>query len=219
MIFKGYRGSRALGLETEQSDIDVLVVLKKDELTIKDKQSNVPVKQGQRFVGINSQGEDEMTVTLTEFQRMAQNAELEFIEAYFSSYEVDSWMMLDILHIESYIYTDEYDKIFKKQLFYVLRNQVKQYLKGYKTEHFLAKIYLYSYLLTKDNAIKVYRDGLDASFNKELYFKLKRGLKTETTANLAQVIKDIKNNVNRQTYIEQADKAYHKLFHGSPLAV
>ena len=219
MLFKGYRGSRALGLETEQSDIDVLVVLKKDELTINDTQSKVPVKQGQRFVGINSQGEDEMTVTLKEFQRMAQNAELEFIEAYFNAYEVDSWMMLDILHIESYIYTDEYDKIFKKQLFYVLRNQVKQYLKGYKTEHFLAKIYLYSYLLTKDNAVKVYRDGLDDSFNKELYFKLKRGLKTETTANLAQVIKDIKNNVNRQTYIEQADKAYHKLFNGSPLAL
>lgn len=219
MLFKGYRGSRALGLETEQSDIDVLVVLKKEELTINDTQSKVPVKQGQRFVGINDQGEDEMTVTLTEFQRMAQNAELEFIEAYFSSYEVDSWMMLDILHIESYIYTDEYDKLFKKQLFYVLRNQVKQYLKGYKTEHFLAKIYLYSYLLTKDNAVKVYRDGLDDSFNKDLYFKLKRGLKTETTANLAQVIKDIKNNVNRQTYIEQADKAYHKLFNGSPLVV
>lgn len=132
LLFIGYRGSRSLGLETKESDHDYLIITDKSF-----KDDNV------------------LSVTLDEFKQMADNCELEAVEAscnplWFANANIR-------VMVEGYaasFWSNRSIELFKCQLFLLLKNQLKQSI---TSDKFKAKVYLYWWLYNSDNPITYYK--------------------------------------------------------------
>lgn len=139
LLFVGYRGSHALGLSNEASDVDLLAV-------VTDNHSNAKEQK------------DIMVMNLTTFGDQLKLVGLEVIEAittpvYISKrFNYDKLMNLLVNNYSLFNYG------LKRQLFMVLKNQLKQIdkNKGERKAKFKGKTYLYYSLIKRQHTLLRY---------------------------------------------------------------
>lgn len=182
LLYIGMRGSHCLGLNTEDSDEDYLVVIS-DDLENK-----------------FDQGQDIQISTLSQFHKCFLQGDLQVVEALtYKLYSSDEFNYEKYLQI---LQTDIYEELFRCNIFKVIKNHIKRYNKNIQKDKMIAKILLFEYLLQldKNRLIECYLTHSIETKEKRQYLRIRQGKKTQEHIFRIAEISNIRND---KTFKEQ----------------
>lgn len=201
VLYIGLRGSYSLGLNDENSDYDLYVVLVDSDKI--------------KYKSLNGSQTDIYYTSFRGFISDLQKGRLESYEALFN----EVYSVVDFSVLRNYICNNTlYQELFEYEIYKVLKNQQKQFINNksiYRQSKFLAKSVLYYRLLTSNsqNILNCFIKHKVDDHIKQEYFNIKYSNNLDEYLDLFTDTLNYRNDSERRKYYKDKWSNYFSSIH------